>query len=115
MSYSYVALVYLRYYSESGLVKYVNCGMPSPLIIMPDGETVKLETSMLFFFTDGIYEYKERDTLSGYNEFVDKIIVSKTKSLTQIIDSVFSEVISRDDFDQRDDITVLGMKLKGGK
>ncbi|MBP9023072.1 MAG: SpoIIE family protein phosphatase [Spirochaetes bacterium] len=138
MSYSYVALVYLRYYSDSGLVKYVNCGMPSPLIIMPDGEMVKLETnsplvgifdnsvyheqeftidkdSMLFFFTDGIYEYKERDTLCGYNEFVDKIIVSKTKSLNQIIDSVFNEVISRDDFDQRDDITVLGMKLKGGK
>jgi serine phosphatase RsbU (regulator of sigma subunit) len=105
---------------------------------MTDGETVKLETnsplvgifdnsvyheqeftidrdSMLFFFTDGIYEYKERDTLSGYNEFVDKIIVSKSKSLNQIIDSVFNEVISRDDFDQRDDITVLGMKLKGGK
>ena len=136
MSYSYVALVYIRYFADTGFVKYVNCGMPSPIIILSDGEILKLETnsplvgifdnsvyheesfridegSMVFLFTDGIYEYKEKDTMVGYNEFVDKLIVSKNMDLNQIIETVFDDVVSREDFDQRDDITVLGMKLKG--
>ena len=124
---------------ESSLI-YSNAAHPSPVLLKRDGSIERLDKGgtvigmgglipfeegkkpvqagdKLIVFTDGLLEYQDRDgTLYGEERFLETLLRLKENPISLIINGIIDSVMNFGDHnDPQDDITLLGIELKGDR
>lgn len=136
MSYNYSTLCCMKFDVVNRKITYCNAGIPDPVIIRSNGESVLIKANSPFVgifdgakyiddtldlcegdkiiaFTDGAYEYNpEKDTTISKREFYERIESVKGLNTPEMIENLFGMIVEKSGSeDHFDDITLLGVSF----
>jgi len=136
MSYNYATIFFAHFDLARSCIEYVNAGLPSPIVMHPDGEIIRMETTgpfvgifdtslyttkkieikpgdKLLFFSDGAFECPDRvDRILGEKQFQRLIDEHRDMDIPELIEFLFDKIQDFCGIDRFvDDVTMLGMKF----
>lgn len=132
----YATLFYATFDGDTGMLRYVNAGHPSPVLIRRDGSTSFLEAGgapvgmfptwsyeqgvvelhsgdMIIAYTDGIVEATNSEGEEwGIDGLQSALRKCNTRAAEEIVDAIFTALDEYSDGVQMDDATVLVLRVR---